>query len=236
MLERVIKSSERVRKHGEVLTPQSTVDFILDQPKIEAKINELNATFLEPSAGEGAFLVELLKRKLKVAAKMSASFKIFNENSLIALSTLYGIEYLEDNVEMLVMNMITIFVEDYSSIAMHRYGAKPSGRVEKSAKVIIESNMAQGDTLKQKTLEGKSIVFSEWRMIPGRTNKVQRLEYTFESIINGRGPNDTVSGYRKGQSEQLSLFATDNMVEETKFIKKKYAAVSWLDIYKQRIE
>lgn len=37
----------------------------------------------------------------------SKSARAFNTNSLIALSTLYGIEFLEDNVEMLVMNMIS---------------------------------------------------------------------------------------------------------------------------------
>ena len=35
----------------------------------------------------------------------STSAKSFNNKSLLALTTLYGVELLEDNVEMLVMNM-----------------------------------------------------------------------------------------------------------------------------------
>lgn len=54
--ERLIKSNERVKNIGEVFTPKDTVDFMLNQPEVMAKINDLNATFLEPSAGEGAFL------------------------------------------------------------------------------------------------------------------------------------------------------------------------------------
>ena len=54
---------------------------MLDQPEITAKINDLHATFLEPSAGEGAFLTELLKRKLKVAAKQSKTASAFNTNA-----------------------------------------------------------------------------------------------------------------------------------------------------------
>ena len=63
MSEKIIKSADRVKNIGEVFTPQKTVDFMLDQPEIKAKVNSLTATFLEPSAGEGAFLVEILKRK-----------------------------------------------------------------------------------------------------------------------------------------------------------------------------
>ncbi|TGD17618.1 DNA methyltransferase family protein [Levilactobacillus suantsaiihabitans] len=237
MPEKLIKSSDRVKDHGEVFTPQKTVDFMLDQPEVEEKINDLMATFLEPSAGEGAFLVELLKRKINVAAGNSATISEFNENSLVALSTLYGIEYLEDNVEMLVMNMITTFVENYSLLTVKKYGVQPDDKVEKSAKVIINANMAQGDTLKRENSEGKPIIFSEWKMIPGKINKVQRSEYTFESIVDGGTANDTVVGYQKGRSEQLSLFDLDDRGshEEVK-TPKSYSVVKWIDIYRQQVE
>ena len=55
MLEKIIKSADRVKNIGEVFTPKKTVDFMLDQPEIKTKVNSLTATFLEPSAGEGAF-------------------------------------------------------------------------------------------------------------------------------------------------------------------------------------
>ena len=74
MSEKIIKSADRVKNIGEVFTPQKTVDFMLDQPEIKAKVNSLTATFLEPSAGEGAFLVEILKRKL-LYAKTQANGK-----------------------------------------------------------------------------------------------------------------------------------------------------------------
>ena len=60
----IIKSKKRVQKHGEVFTPQRIVKMMLDQPGIKEACESLTATFLEPSAGEGAFLVEILTRKL----------------------------------------------------------------------------------------------------------------------------------------------------------------------------
>ena len=67
---KLIKSSERVRTLGEVFTPRRIVELMLDQPEITAKINDLSATFLEPSAGEGAFLVEILRRFFPVRQGM----------------------------------------------------------------------------------------------------------------------------------------------------------------------
>ena len=79
--------SNQLKDHGEVFTSKRIVDLVLDQPEIMREINDLHATFLESSAGEGAFLVKLLKRKLKVAMSQSKSTRVFNTNSLIALST-----------------------------------------------------------------------------------------------------------------------------------------------------
>lgn len=235
MSEIIIKSASRVKLHGEVFTPKLTVDLMLDQPEITAKINNLSATFLEPSAGEGVFLVEILKRRFLIANRQSQSFTEFNKNVLVALSTLYGVEYLEDNVEMLVMNMITAFVERYTAMSNQLYHVQPNKKVINSAKVIVNANMAQGDTLKRVTLEGKPIIFSEWRSISDK--KVQRVEYTFDAIINEEGPNKTVEGYRKGTVEQLELFSLDDGREEQDNEKtvREYVPVNWVDIYQQRL-
>lgn len=73
MNEKIIKSADRVKDHGEVFTPKRIVDLMLDQPEFMGKINDLHATFLESSAGKGVFLVALLKRKLTVAMSQSKS-------------------------------------------------------------------------------------------------------------------------------------------------------------------
>lgn len=222
MAEKLIKSGDRVKDLGEVFTPKRIVNLMLGQPEITAKINDLHATFLEPSAGEGAFLVELLRRKLHVAMKQSKSARAFNTNGLIALSTLYGIEFMEDNVEMLVMNMISTFNREYESIMREKYDAKFNRRVEDSAKVIIQANMQQGDTLKRVTSSGDPIIFSEWQDLG--SGKVQRTEYTFESIINQDGPTGSVkNGY-----EQLDLFAEPEEERQEKVI--SYVPCKWTEI------
>ncbi|MCP9317916.1 DNA methyltransferase [Lactobacillus helveticus] len=226
MSEKIIKSADRVKNIGEVFTPKKTVNFMLDQPEIKAKVNSLTATFLEPSAGEGAFLVEILKRKLRYAKAQDIGKKDLQNKFLQVLSTLYGIELMEDNVEMLVMNMVNTFRDAYfKTFSLEEQNQK----ILKSANIIISANMAQGNTLTRRTATGNPIVFSEWKPI-GRS-KVQRTEYTFDSIVEGSGPTGTVQEH----TEQLDLFANfDAELEEPE--SKNYIPVKWEDIYKQLIE
>lgn len=228
MTENLIKSAERVKDHGEVFTPKRIVELMLDQPEITAKINDLYATFLEPSAGEGVFLTELLSRKMKVALQQSKDGKEYGVNCLIALSSLYGIELLEDNVEVLVMNMNDTFRDEYREQMQQSFDTRPDQKVLKSAKVIIRANMAQGDALKRTTSDGSPIIFSEWSPA-GRKNYVQRTEYTFDAIIEGADPTGTVAG----ASQQLDLFALDESFTENK--QPSYAPCEWINIYKEKL-
>lgn len=226
MTENLIKSAERVKEHGEVFTPQKIVKMMIDQPEIAAKANDLYAKFLEPSAGEGAFLTELLTRKLKVALKQSKDAREFGTNCLIGLSSLYGIELLEDNVEVLVMNMNDTFRDYYRDVVQSHFSKKPSSKILDSAKVIIRANMAQGDALKRKTSDGDPIIFSEWAPVDNnKVGYVQRTEYTFDAIVEGAEPTGNV----KGATEQLDLFSLDDDPQDTKSV--QYVICKWSDIY-----
>lgn len=226
MSEKIIKSSDRVKDIGEVFTPKKTVNFMLDQLEIKEKINSLTATFLEPSAGEGAFLVEILRRKLKYAKTQSSSVEEMQNNYLQVLSTLYGIELMEDNIEMLVMNMNNVFRDMY----FNTFKAEDQNlKILKSAQTIISANMSQGDALTRKTATGKPIIFSEWK--PVGKNKVQRTEYTFDSIVEGGGP----LGFVQKQYEQMDLFAEDNSESNDENV-RHYLPVKWEDIYKRLVE
>lgn len=236
--EKLIKSDERVKNLGEVFTPKRIVDFMLDQPEITAKINELSATFLEPSAGEGAFLVELLHRKIAVALEVSQNADEFGDNCLVGLSSLYGIELMEDNIEMLVMKMSAAFNMDYQE-GLKKFSGQVDDKVIRSAMVIIQANMVNGNALTKLDGDGNPIIFSEWKLLKkkGKRQKVQRLEYTFQEIIDGV---DESSGKitPEVQEEQLDLF---NFLDETYQPEKEvkpvpkvqYVPCKLTDIYKK---
>jgi hypothetical protein len=230
--ENLIKSADRVKDHGEVFTPKWIVDKMIDQPEIAAKVRSLTATFLEPSAGEGAFLTEILDRKIRYAAEKSENAHEFGNYALMVLSTLYGIELLEDNVEMLVMNMKDTFSDVYRELMYDLFQTKPDQKVYDSAKVIIRANMAQGDALKKIDASGRPIIFSEWQPV-GKT-RVQRTEYTFESIVNGGGPTGTVQEVVEEISLDLFPDEAQEVIDETPA--RHFTQCKWTDIYKEEIE
>ena len=92
-----VKTKQRVSDHGEVITHEREVNAVLDILKDETL--RIDSRFLEPACGDGNFLSEILSRKLNfVKTKYRKSAFEFERYSHIALSSLYGVDILEDNV------------------------------------------------------------------------------------------------------------------------------------------
>jgi type I restriction-modification system DNA methylase subunit len=84
----VTRDKTRVKDTGEVFTPTELVQEILDELPEELFKNPTK-TFIDPACGDGQFLSEVLIRKL--------------ENNIefeIALSTIYGVDLMPDNVRL----------------------------------------------------------------------------------------------------------------------------------------
>ncbi|MEN3252557.1 DNA methyltransferase [Fructilactobacillus sanfranciscensis] len=227
---KLMKSDDRVKEHGEVFTPEYIVKKMLNQPEILKEFRSLTSTFLEPSAGEGAFLVEVLRRKLELAKKISNSEKEFNDNSLIALSSIYGIEYLHDNLASLLMNMYAMFSKIYRETIIDRFDGSEDKDVLKSANTIIKANIVQGNTLTYKNSKDNRIIFSEWKLIGKRYDRVyvERIESTFESIID---ESDSENIIPKNRVVEFDLFSNEFEDEENDFTKYKKVKIG--DVYKE---
>ncbi|MFD1392705.1 DNA methyltransferase [Lacticaseibacillus jixianensis] len=228
--ERLIKSSQRVKAHGEVFTPHRIVNEMLNQPEIQPALHSLSATFLEPAAGEGAFLTEILSRKLELASQMSSHIKEFEQNALIALTSLYGIELLVDNTELLVTHMYRVFYQEYLR-QLRKYNAPENKKAVKSALTIVKANMAQGNALTGKNKNGDDIIFSEWNMLPMKRGiqKVERIEYTLDAIKTD-GPS--LDGqYQNHGSEEISLFEIDE--DKGVSVSYSYSVVPIFDVYQE---
>lgn len=86
----MIKTKDRVRDHGEVFTPQWLVKDMCDL--VDSEIRDINKKILQPSCGNGNFIMQLLKRRLEI--------KDLNKDYILAsIKTLYGVDILEDNIK-----------------------------------------------------------------------------------------------------------------------------------------
>ncbi|BAM46294.1 N-6 DNA methylase [Amphibacillus xylanus] len=244
MKEEIIKSKLRVQKHGEVFTPKRIVNKMLDIPEVKDACENLTATFLEPAAGEGAFLVAILERKLNmVSEKYNRNLSQYENYSLFALTTLYGIELLEDNAQTCVMNMFQKYYDKYKEQVEHHNG-EIKEKILDSAKKIISLNICNGNFLTRKSVDGSPIVFSDWQAInirnASKNIKIQRTEYTLDEIYervkkeNGRAINRLIQ-----EPVQLDLF--DFLEDESEKISEvqkemRYIPVKIIDVYKEEME
>lgn len=165
------KSKRRIKHHGEVFTPDWMVQKMLDIPEIDSKCKDIYATFLEPSAGDGNFLKEILKRKLQAVIEQyhPTNWKI---KSLWALSSIYGIEFLQDNLKV-ARDRMFIYYLDWCKEYLHIH-VSPSMDLYKAAHFIIEKNIVRGNTLTQYHPDYDSpIVFYEWKRVKNYPSKVE---------------------------------------------------------------
>lgn len=192
---RLIKSKVRVQHHGEVFTPKWMVKKMLAEPAIQEKLHDLHATFLEPSAGEGAFLKEILHQKLGYVDQISNK-TTWKNNALWALMSIYAIELLKDNLIKAKRAMLDVFINHYQAFMQKTLSSNTD--LYKSAKYVIDVNIVQGNTLTFKNSEDKLIEFREW--IPSG-NKVEQDPFTYKSLFN----NDDIDDVNANEG-QLSLF------------------------------
>lgn len=210
--EKLIKSKERVQQHGEVFTPQWMVQKMLDVEGIKQACENIDATFLEPAAGDGNFLVAILERKLKVVTEQFSE-RHWGTKSLFALSSIYGIEFLADNLEIARSRMLIHYLNWYEEIFQEQLHSTTD--LYKSAMYIIRRNIVRGNTLTKKHPDYDiPIIFNEWKKVKGSSSKVEKIEFTFSSLFED--PED-IENLEKGISEgQLSLFGFEMFDEEKK--------------------
>jgi SAM-dependent methyltransferase len=172
------KSKQRVADHGEVFTSDCEVNAMLDLVKQEA--DRIDSRFLEPACGTGNFLVEILRRKLAVVeSRYKKSQLEYERYAVIAVTSIYGIDILEDNVEECRNRIFKLFDKQYTSF--YKKKAKEECRV--SIKYILGKNILRGDALTLKTVgsDDKPIVFSEWSTLNG--SMIKRRDFTLDNLL-----------------------------------------------------
>ncbi len=174
-----IVSKKRVADHGEVFTSPREVNAMLDLVKQETQ--RIDSRFLEPACGKGAFLAEVLRRKLDVVKeRYNKSSLEYERYAILALSSIYGIDILEDNVFDCRAELLNIFKTEYKTALKQEC----SSECLLSTQFILRKNIVWGDalTLKRVDYPDTPIVFSEWSAVNGKMLK--RRDFTFSNLLN----------------------------------------------------
>ena len=214
-----IKSRERVKKHGEVFTPDFVVEDMIHLVKNETE--RIESRFLEPACGDGNFLVEVLKRKLDIVKrKYRKSQYDFEKNSIIVIGSIYGVELLEDNRTVALDRLYAFFRNEYENL----YKKNSNNDFLKNIQFVLSRNILQGDAVTLKNDENKLIVFSEWSLVGG--SKIKRRDFQFVDLA------DFVH-----EDKTQNLFSVEEISDTGEIMYspmpyKEYAPVNFTELYK----
>lgn len=173
-LEQLVKSKQRVTDHGEVFTPTHIVEAMLDLVKDESE--RIDSRFLEPACGEGAFLRQVLLRKLATVQERYGKNEFERRHyALLALMCIYGIELLEDNAQICRDNLADVFTQFVN--------APDEKTWENAARAVLKVNIVQADALSMKCPDGTAITFPEWAYL-GK-GRYQRRDFQY-SVLTQR--------------------------------------------------
>lgn len=200
---RQIKSRKRVVDHGEVFTNEREVKAMCDLVNDETQ--RIDSRFLEPACGDGNFLAEILDRKLAVVKKKyRRSVMDFEKNSLLAVSSLYGVDIMMDNVISCRERLFRIWDKQYKAVCKKEC----SEDMRDSIRFILSKNIVCGNALTLHEVDENGsdtenpILFSEWGFVTGP--QLSRSEYTFDEILKQN------ENPKKDQDGQESLFDNNN--------------------------
>lgn len=181
-LSKQIKSKNRVQEYGEVFTNEREVKAMCDLVKEETE--RIDSRFLEPACGDGNFLVEILNRKLDVVKKKYKKSPLdYEKNAVLAISSIYGVDILIDNVLACRERLFRIWEKAYKSVCKNDC----NDLTRDAVKFILEKNIVCGNALTLCCVDengkdtDKPIIFSEWAFITG--SMLQRSDYTFAELL-----------------------------------------------------
>ncbi len=188
--EKQIKSKKRVQNYGEVFTSEWLVNDMLDLVKHETE--RIDSRFLEPACGNGNFLAEVLRRKLNVVdQRYSKSQMEWERYAVIAVSSIYGVDILEDNAQECRVRLFRIFDERYTSL----FKDKCKDECRRSIQFLLNRNILWGDALDfTNPVTKQPIIFSEWGFVDG--DMLKRRDFMFKFLVE--------------KTHQYSLFNDEN--------------------------
>jgi SAM-dependent methyltransferase len=215
-----LKSKQRVTEYGEVLTPKSIVNAMLDLVRQETE--RIDSRFLEPACGTGNFLIEILERKLKVVEKRYKKSQLeYERYGVLAISSLYGIDILEDNAEECRKRLYEAFDAAYTGL----YRKRVKEKCRETVRYILKRNIIHGDALSLQTVgeNPQPIIFSEWSLVNG--SLLKRRDFAFHELLQTAGES-TLSLFDQKKRLRSDIGKTVFIPEPV----KEYPPVHFLEV------
>ena len=151
----------------------------------------------------------------------------YEKYAVLAASSIYGVDILQDNVDACRTRLFEIWDREYTAICKKEVNQDCRDAV----RFILSRNIVCGNALSLKKVDafgwdtGEPIVFSEWALVTG--SMMQRRDYTFDKLLKGDEPGRKIFGSDtraiEREPSQQALFedsAMEQKKEEGEFLKQ----------------
>ena len=216
-----IKSKERVAERGEVFTAEREVKAMCDLVKDECE--RIDSRFLEPACGDGNFLAEILRRKLEVVKKVykksSYDYELY---SVRAISSIYGIDIMADNVICCRERLFDIWNKEY----IQNCKKDANDETRDAARYILSKNILLGNALSLMRVDENQndteepIIFSEWTF-PTNDFLFKRKDYRLDVLLK-ENTNEEMYYIEENQFNMFQDESMSSSLWEYDPIEKKY--------------
>lgn len=173
-----IKSRERVKTLAEVYTNEKEVNAMLDLLPLNAPNQIISYKYLEPSCGNGNFLVEILRRKLKCVNDIyaSKSKRVYEFYLAQCLFSIYGIDICPENIFEAKARMFQLIK---SSFDLHKGSYYFSNGFLSLIYYILDTNIVVGDSINNPA----AIMFIDYKT---NGKKIEQRIYNFKDLIDSK--------------------------------------------------
>ncbi len=229
MADKQIKSKHRVVNHGEVFTAEREVKAMCDL--VQNMCDDYSKRFLEPACGNGNFLAEILIRKLKSLKKMyKRSPYDYERFSVFAITSVYGIDILQDNVIECCNRLFAIWDKEYKAICKKEVNEQ----TREAVKYILSKNILCGNALTLMRVDENQqdtdipIIFSEWSIVGGVNLK--RRDFRLDVLLKvGEKPQEQIQQSLFDEQDDIYKYLTINPVTGEYFAKpiKEYRSLPY---------
>lgn len=200
-----IKSKQRVSNHGEVFTAEREVKSMCDL--VQNMCEDYSKRFLEPACGNGNFLAEILTRKLNnVKKNYKRSPYDYERFSVFAITSIYGVDILQDNIIECRNRLFNIWNKEYKAICKKEVNEQTI----RAVKYILSKNILCGNALTLMCVDENQqdtdipIIFPEWSIVGG-TN-LKRRDFRLDVLLK--------VGEKPQKKQQQSLFDNEDGIDK----------------------
>ena len=191
---------------------------MLDLVKEEAE--RIDSRFLEPACGTGNFLVEIMSRKMEAVRRQFVKNRFeYDQASAMAVSSMYGVELLPDNVDACRNRLLTQYLETYRQ---HQH-QEASPELERCISFLLRKNILCGDALTMLRDNGEPVTFCEWTFI-GTGGKVKRRDFELSELLRNVEYDKPKAG------EEGLLFADTGEPTFVHLPKREFPIVNYLKL------